>query len=126
MAPTSRLGELERAVMDQLWAAPAGEWLTVRQVHERLSRERDIAYTTVMTVMDRLSKKSLVRQKREGRAYLYAPMASRAAMTAELMRGVLQEFGVGEARTALVAFVGESTAEERAALRQALSDLESD
>ena len=41
----TRLGELERAVMDHLWAA--GEPQTVRQVHEALSEQRDLAYTTV-------------------------------------------------------------------------------
>ena len=60
-----RLGDLERVVMEHLWeAASTGgadfEGATVRQVHDRFEGEREIAYTTVMTVLDRLSKKSLV------------------------------------------------------------------
>ncbi|NED59359.1 BlaI/MecI/CopY family transcriptional regulator, partial [Streptomyces sp. SID10244] len=39
------LGDLERAVMDTLWASPTPQ--TVRQVHESLSRDRSLAYTTV-------------------------------------------------------------------------------
>lgn len=111
--------------MEVLWSAADDSWFTVRDVFDRLSRDRDIAYTTVMTVMDRLSKKSLVRQQRDGRAYRYAAAASRAEMTADLMRGALDEFAVDDRRTALVAFVGEASEEERAALRQALADLES-
>ena len=60
-----RLGDLERVVMEHLWeAASSGgadfKGATVRQVHDRFEGEREIAYTTVMTVLDRLSKKSLV------------------------------------------------------------------
>ncbi|MGZ4429274.1 MAG: BlaI/MecI/CopY family transcriptional regulator [Nocardioidaceae bacterium] len=124
MAQKSRMGELERAVLDRLWARdrPA----TVREVHEALAADRDIAYTTVMTVMDRLAKKGLVRQQREGRAYLYSAASSREEMTAELMRDALEEFATGDRRTALVAFVGESSAEERAALRDALAALDAE
>ena len=53
MAKLTRLGELERAVMDQLWCMPEAQ--TVRQVHEALSARRDLAYTTVMTVLQRLA-----------------------------------------------------------------------
>jgi predicted transcriptional regulator len=118
------MGELERAVMDQLWSADADAWLTVREVHQDLASSRDIAYTTVMTVMDRLSKKGLVQQERAGRAYRYRPSASRGEMTAEVMREALDQSSHEDRRTAIVAFVGEASAEERAALREALARLE--
>ena len=53
MAKMTRLGELEREVMDHLWNAPEPQ--TVRQVHEALSARRDLAYTTIMTVLQRLA-----------------------------------------------------------------------
>lgn len=118
------MGELERAVMDQLWSADSEGWFTVREVYAALAADRDIAYTTVMTVMDRLSKKSWVRQERDGRAYRYQAAASRSAMTADLMREALDEFSVGDPHTALVAFVGAATPEERKALREALAGIE--
>ena len=126
MGLSSRMGDLERAVMEELWSTDSDRdaWVTVRAVHEALAATRDVAYTTVMTVMDRLAKKGLVEQRREGRAYLYRAAASRSAMTADLMREALTEFAEDDRRTALVAFVGESTAEERAALRDALAALE--
>ncbi|HSE70026.1 MAG TPA: BlaI/MecI/CopY family transcriptional regulator [Nocardioidaceae bacterium] len=126
MALTSRLGDLERAVMDQLWSHDDDHWFTVREVHEQLARRRDIAYTTVMTVMDRLSKKGLVRQQKDGRAYRYQAQGSRSAMTADLMREALEEIAVEDRRTALVAFVGEASDEERSALREALAALEAE
>src|SRR5690349_3278973 len=77
------LGDLEREIMTQLWAA--GEPLTVRQVHERLSRDRELAYTTVMTVLDRLAKKDVVTQEKTDRAYRYAPARTREQVTALLL-----------------------------------------
>jgi BlaI family transcriptional regulator, penicillinase repressor len=109
------LGELERAVMAQLWSADVP--LTVRDVHDRL--ERELAYTTVMTVLGRLAKKGLVRQERDGKAYRYAAAASREQMAAEVMIDALGD--VGEDRTAaLVAFVDRVGPEEAEALRRAL------
>src|SRR3546814_18462304 len=64
--PSSRLGDLERAVMDVLWTAPAEEqWWTVRDVHANLDEDRDTAYTTVMTVLDRRGQKCVVRRQHE-------------------------------------------------------------
>ena len=73
-----RLGDLERVVMEHLWeAAGVGDTLfegaTVREVHLRFEGEREIAYTTVMTVLDRLAKKDLVTRERDGRAWRYSP-----------------------------------------------------
>jgi predicted transcriptional regulator len=96
------LGDLEREVMTQLW--DAGEPLTVRQVHERSSRARELAYTTVMTVLDRLAKKGLVTRERADRAYLYLPAQSREEMTAGLMLDALSTTPDRDA--ALAYFVG--------------------
>ncbi|MFG1994831.1 BlaI/MecI/CopY family transcriptional regulator [Actinoplanes sp. NPDC048988] len=97
------LGDLEREVMRQLW--DAGEPLTVRQVHERLQRERDLAYTTVMTVLNRLTKKRVVVQQNDDRAYKYAPAQSREEMTAGLMLDALTASGDQDA--ALAYFMGQ-------------------
>ena len=53
-----RLGDLERVVMERLWDAGPTDGATVREVHEALEKDREIAYTTVMTVLDRLAKKA--------------------------------------------------------------------
>ncbi|MGC4943174.1 BlaI/MecI/CopY family transcriptional regulator [Kribbella sp. DT2] len=114
------LGELERVVMEQLWAADTA--LTVREVHERLSLTRDLAYTTVMTVLDRLAKKKLTERERDGKAWRYKASAPRADLAVDLMRDALDQ--AGDRRAALVRFVGQVSDEEAALLREALSKLE--
>lgn len=123
--PSSRpaLGDLERAIMERLWGAE-GAPQTVREVHAALAEGRDIAYTTVMTVMDRLARKGLVLQERDGRAYRYRARGSRAEMTADLMRETLDDFAEHDRSTALVAFVDAVGPEDLAALRRALADLD--
>src|SRR5688572_22587846 len=129
MSPRSRMGELEQAVLEVLWdldaagrtASPDGPGVSGREVHDRLAG-RNLAYTTVMTVLDRLARKDLVVRQRDGRAFRYAPRLTRAAMTAELMHEAL-EGTTGDREQALVSFVGEASAEDLAALRRALDDL---
>ncbi len=118
------LGDLERAVMDTLWESSAPQ--TVRQVHETLSRDRSLAYTTVMTVLQRLAKKNLVTQIRDDRAHKYVPTHPREDLVASLMVDALSEADApGSRHAALVSFVGRVGADEAAALRLALDELES-
>lgn len=119
----ARLGELEHEIMEHLWASDAP--LTVREVHERLATAKELAYTTVMTVLDRLAKKGVAQRVRDGRAYRYQPVASRDQLVADLMREALDGAGNGVDRTAaLVRFVDQATPEEASALREALAKLD--
>jgi predicted transcriptional regulator len=85
-----RLGELERAVMEVLW--DRGEPSVVRDVVRALA-SRDLAYTTVMTVLDRLEKKGVVRRERDGRAWRYEPTSNREGYIAQLMLDALDLTG---------------------------------
>jgi predicted transcriptional regulator len=124
MAKMTRLGDLERAVMDHLWSAPQSQ--TVRQVHEALSEQRDLAYTTIMTVLQRLAKKNLVSQIRDDRAHRYAAVHGRDELVAGLMVDALnQAADSGGRQSALVHFVERVGADEAEALRRALDELES-
>ena len=67
------MGRLELAVMDVLWAA--GE-ANVHAVARRLARP--LAYTTVMTTLDRLYKKGLLERRKEERAFVYVPKLSKS------------------------------------------------
>jgi predicted transcriptional regulator len=62
------LGELEQAVMQVVWDRGT---VSVRQVHEALQPERALAYTTVMTVMSRLTDKGVLERQKQGRAFVY-------------------------------------------------------
>ena len=78
------LGSLELAVLRALWAgAPA----TVRAVLERINarRDSDLAYTSVMTVLDRLHDKELVTREQAGRAYEYTPVHDDEAGLVDLL-----------------------------------------
>jgi predicted transcriptional regulator len=123
MAKSTHLGDLERAVMDHLWSV--SEPQTVRQVHEALSAQRDLAYTTVMTVLQRLAKKNLVSQIRDERAHRYTPVRGRDELVAGLMVDALGEAAdPGGRQAALVHFVERVGADEAEALRRALDELE--
>ena len=117
------LGELERAVMEHLWEA--AEPQTVRQVHAALAARRDLAYTTVMTVLQRLADKSLVVQNRGERAYRYAPAQGRDELVAGLMADALAHAADSASRrAALVQFVERVGTDEAGTLLRALRDLE--
>lgn len=75
--------------MDVLWHV--GHSASVRDVHTELAIERDLAYTTVMTVLDRLAKKSLVSRVRQGRQWLYSPVQSRVDLIADEVMELLGE-----------------------------------
>jgi predicted transcriptional regulator len=123
MPKLTRLGDLERAVMDHLWSMTQPQ--TVRQVHEALSEHRDLAYTTVMTVLQRLAKKNLVSQLRDDRAHRYAPVHGRVELGAGLMVDALDQVSdSGSRQAALVHFVERVGTDEAEALRRALDELE--
>lgn len=110
------LGELEDAVMTRVW-----KWnrpVTVREVLEDLQKERSIAYTTVMTVLDNLHQKGWVRREAEGRAYRYEAVSTRAAYAAALMNDAWSQSD--NAAAALVAFFGMMSDEQRQALTDAV------
>ncbi|MGY0003329.1 BlaI/MecI/CopY family transcriptional regulator [Micromonospora sp. I033] len=115
----TRLGDLERAVMDVLWdSVPAtSDGVTVREVADALDG-RELAYTTVMTVLDRLAGKGMVQREREGRAWRYRPAATREAHIAQLMLDALDLGGSRDA--ALVRFARSVTGTEAEVLRAAL------
>jgi predicted transcriptional regulator len=75
------LGDLEASVLDVLWAA-AGP-IPVREVASKLKRRPALAYTTVLTVLDRLHDKGFVSRDKDGRAFLYRPRISREALVGE-------------------------------------------
>lgn len=72
------LAPLELDCMNTLW--PLGE-ATVRDIRDGLAHRRPRAYTTIMTIMDRLARKGVVERRKSGRAYVY-----RARLTANEAR----------------------------------------
>lgn len=92
--------------------------VTVREVLEDLRRDRSIAYTTVMTVLDNLHQKGWVRRSQEGRAYRYEAISTRAGYSAALMNDAWS--ASDNPAAALVAFFGMMSPQQTDALRDAL------
>ena len=109
-----RLGALEREVMAVVWKA--GE-INVREACERL--DSSVAYTTVMTTMDRLFKKRLLDRRKVGRAFVYTATATRdemeGAVASELVQNLLQRHG-GEPLPLLSSLVDAVSDRDRALL----------
>lgn len=82
------LGDLETDIMDIVWVK--GE-ITVRQVYEQLKDQRNIAYTTVMTVMSRLADKGLLEKIKEGAAFVYRATSSKEEFTKSTVKKVIGE-----------------------------------
>lgn len=111
-----RLGELEAVIMDRVWART--DPVTVRDIFDELALERQIAYTTVLSTMDNLYRKKWLTRQRDGKAYEYSPVMSRAQRSAALMREAFTAGGDTDA--VLTFFVEQMTSEESDRLKAAL------
>jgi predicted transcriptional regulator len=84
----ARLGTLERRVIEIVWDR---DEVTVRDVHAEL--EGRVAYTTVMTTLDRLFKKGLLSRTKRARAFAYSAAATReeldAIVASDVVSGLL-------------------------------------
>ncbi len=81
-------GELEAAIMDQVWLA--GRPILVRDIWAGLRPEREPAYNTVLTVVEILFRKGWLAREKEGRAYRYWATVTREDYTAGLMGEALE------------------------------------
>src|ERR1700761_6046675 len=111
-------GELETVIMHRVWEHH--DPVTVRDLVDELSRERDIAYTTVMTTMDNLHRKGWLDRVRAGKAYRYTATASREEYSARLMREALD--GGGAPRAVLSHFVAQMDGAESDLLRTVVGE----
>lgn len=107
------LGGLESKVMDVVWSLGR---CTVKDVHERLRAERDLAYTTVMTVMSRLAAKGLLKREPVDGIYYYEPAMSqdefKKRVVSEVLAGLLDSFG----EQTIAHLVGEISKQDEAKL----------
>jgi len=88
------LGELQAQIMEVAWSRPS---VTVREVVDMLGVGRDMAYTTVMTVMSRLADQGLLSRDRVGKTYLYRSACSRdefrAGISGTIVKDLIVDFG---------------------------------
>lgn len=107
------LGELEAEIMECMWElGPA----SVKDVHRCLQDRREIAYTTVMTVMSRLAGKGLLSSRPEGRAYIYEAVADRETYCADVVRSFMSGMLVDADKAVLSQFIDSVTEHDRSQL----------
>lgn len=109
-------GELEAKLMGILWSR--AEPVSVRQLIAELEPTHPVAYTTVITVIERLRSKGWVSRERSGRAYLYSPTVAEHEYSAHLMGQALDRSS--DRSAALLSFADSLDPEEATALRAAL------
>lgn len=102
---TLRLGELEVAVLEDLWVSGADH---AKAVHGRLAPQRGISLNTVQSTLERLHRKGLLNRHKESHAYIYRPALAREELLARLIEGaaalVVGDEGGDSVLTAFVDF----------------------
>ena len=118
----SRLGETEMEVLHHVWAL--GE-ASVGDVHDRMLRDRSVAYTTVMTVMKKLAGKGFLDCDKSGARYIYAPACEPAQVRRELVQDLLDQVFDGSAAALVQTLVRNErlTPDERAEIQRLLAGL---
>ena len=120
MTDEQDLSELQLALMQVLWAR--GEASTA-EVAEALRPERELAHTTVATLLTRLEKRGLLASRRESRALLYRPLLQPEAVQRRMVGGLLGSLFGGRPSSLLAHLIaqGEVSDDELAAMRQLLA-----
>ena len=115
------LGSLQRAVIEVLWELGEG---TVSDVRARLGGRRKPAYTTVLSVMQKLERAGWVRHRAEGRAYVYRPARSRREEGVQTLRRFVGSVFRGDAVLLFEHLLesGELSAAEIATLRRMIDE----
>ena len=113
------LAPLERECMQALW--PLGEG-TVREIREQMAATRPRAYTTIMTIMDRLAHKGVVTRRKVGRAYLYQPNLTAEQARAHAVAQLVEGFFQGSAEALAEHLAGGVVAPARSGARRARAE----
>lgn len=116
---SGQLGPLEQRLLEALWTRGNA---TVRELID--NGYNDLAYTTVMTTLDRLFKKGLLAREAEGKAFRYVPRFTREELQREAAgRALRQWLDEGEAATLPLSFLVEILGERDAQLLDDLREL---
>ena len=103
---------LELECLKALWSLQEGN---VKDVQQVVARTRPLAYTTIMTVLDRLVRKGRLKRRKQGRAFVYSPETSRDSLRRSAIQELLDGFFDGS-KDALLDFLKDGTAQAAAAV----------
>lgn len=121
--PNPTLTPQELAIMKVVWSL---ETATVRAIYEELRARRDIAYTTVLTMMKILEQKGYVKKDRADRAFVYRAARPRQQVLGGMVREFIDRVFDGASRPMLLHLVKETklSDKERKALLRAIEEVD--
>jgi len=121
--PHPTLTPQELAIMKVIWQL---EKATVRDVYEQLLERRQVAYTTVMTMMKILEDKGYLKKSRVDRAYVYAPSRPRQQVVRAMVHDFVERVFDGATSGLLLHLAkdGKLTKAEREKIRRVIDDME--
>jgi predicted transcriptional regulator len=109
-SPKSTLTEQELEIMKIIWELQAS---TVRQVYEAMRERRQIAYTTVMTMMNILEEKGHLKKRAKDRAFVYQPRQPREEVIGGMVRDFVNRVFNGSAEPLLMHLVADQKVTEK-------------
>ena len=121
--PLTPLGGTEMEVLRDVWALGRA---TARDVHDRVSARRKVAYTTVMTVMKNLAEKGYLTYDADGVAYVYEAAVPPEEVRASVLDGILDKVFGGSASSLVQALVHRESLsdDDRAEIRRLIDGIE--
>ncbi len=107
MSAKYSLGPLEKQVIEIIWQEPKKKF-KVAQIQEKLKAKGiSLAYTTIMTILTRLTQKELLKRSYEGRAYYYQVKCKKQSFVKKLVKQTLKNLTQNYGDVALAAFAAE-------------------
>jgi predicted transcriptional regulator len=110
------LGSLESEVMEVVWCK--GDEVCVRDVLEVLNTRREIAYTTVMTIMGRLAQKKLLIRRKDGNTFFFKPSFTREQFAGQVVSSVVDDLLSDFSEATLAHFIHRVRDQDRATLER--------
>ncbi|WP_100915574.1 BlaI/MecI/CopY family transcriptional regulator [Pseudoalteromonas spongiae] len=105
-----KLSDFELDVMQLMWQH---EPCTAAQLHQLLSQNKEVAYTTIKTIIDRLEKKGAVeRADKQGRAIVYRSKVQQSTLSSQETPSFMQRFFGGNSRSLIAHFIKEEELNE--------------
>lgn len=104
------LGETEMEVLNHVWEL--GE-ATVKDVRKRILKERDVAYTTIMTVMKNLTDKGYLQYRKDGVTYVYSPDREPESVRSNLIKNLITKVFKGSPKELVQTLVNSENLSEK-------------
>lgn len=104
------LGETEMEVLNHVWEL--GE-ATVKDVRKRILKERDVAYTTIMTVMKNLTEKGYLQYRKDGVTYVYSPDRTPESVRSNLIKNLITKVFKGSPKELVQTLVNSDNLSEK-------------